>query len=71
MQQQSIWGWVFRARVSGWFHADGRATDPEAPRYPVAMRGSEFGCDARSHEERTDFEDTQAGSFCTSGAHIY
>ena len=70
MQQQSIWGRVFRGRVSGQIYTDRRTPDPEAPRNPGAMRGSEFGCDARSHEKRTDFEDTQAGSFCTSGAHI-
>ena len=70
MQQQAIWRWVFRDPVTGRIRTDGRMIEREAARYPGAMRVSGFGGSPRSPNERSDFEDTQAGSFQTRDAHI-
>ena len=67
---QAVWRWVFRDPVSGPIRNLGRMTEREAARCPAAMRIPRFGRSPRSPEEHNDFEDTQAGSFCTSGARI-
>ena len=44
-------------------------TEGEAVRYPGAMRIPGFGWCRPASEPRNDFEDTQAGTFRTTGAH--
>ena len=68
--RQAVWRWVFRDSVSGPNRADGRMTEREAARYPGAMRIPGVGCGPRCADERVDFEDTQAGSFQTTGSHV-
>ena len=68
--QQTVWRWVFRDPVTGRIRTDGRMTEREAARYPGAMRVPGVGLDPRYPDERVDFEDTQAGSFQTTGSHV-
>ena len=74
MQHQSvrpaIWHWVFCDPVSGRTRTDGCMTEPEAAPYPGAMHNLELGHRPRRPVERNDFEDTQAGSFHATGAHV-
>ena len=69
MRQELLWRWVYRDPVSGRLRTDGRMTEGEAARYPGAMRIPGFGWCRPASEPRTDFEDTQAGTFRTTGAH--
>ena len=62
--RQAVWRWVFRDSASGRIR-----TEREAARYPNAMPIPGFGRSPRSLDERADFEDTQAGSFQTTGSH--
>ena len=69
-EQQAVWRWVFRDSVSGPVRTDGRLTEREAARYPGAGRIPNVGRGPRCPDERVDFEDTQAGSFQTTGSHV-
>ena len=61
----AIWRWVFRDPVSG-----PTRTEPGAARCPGAMRNPGLGHSPLKPVERNDFEDTQAGSFHATGAHV-
>ena len=69
MRQELLWRWVYRDPVSGRLRTDGRMTEGKAARYPGAMRLLGFGLGRPAPDPRTDFEDTQAGTFRTTGAH--